>query len=1142
MAASTININRVYPPIVDSSIPAFLATAASININFSLPKSLNYEDVKNISIKFVQQSNNKSIINTDKYWDGIIYMEKPATSTDNGIYTVTVNSSDIKLGDTIGWVSNTYYKIQIRFGYGKIDYTDKISFFKWKKSQTVAEAFSEWSNVIITKAIDDPIVEILNNKDTSSLDVGFILISSNNVEDSRFPKFEGGYQSDTEPLDKYRFRLYEGSFNSKNPPSSEPYLQSDWLQYNDGGKDKYSALVSYSFNRQLDQTGTKMYSLIFDVITMNNYQKSSEYYNFTITENYLKQLQTLVFTVKDNTESTILLNKIAGANQVAFQMYKEYFGLKGQAPKFIKGYYDDADGYNAGDIIYQTGNINEDNIETHVLSKITRIKAIEDFSHNLRADENGSLEIYIKNNPYEVKEKITITTIIGEKVEREIDVEKYQSLDGTFILSRACETDNYTQWKDIAQFDWYNETNYDDKLTLLYEDFTVESGVKYKYALQKQNAVGLRSAPKYESDDIDSSPAHWSNFQYSYIYNNGIQVRLDFDCKMNSYKHTTLFQKQDSLNSKYPIILRNGLAHYAEFQLGAKISLLSDIDSSFLMRNDAKGGYYHSWYGDIVISKDKYIKTFERDLQNPYNNDYNIRQYNIQNASTFNTNPTNDNIYMERIYRHWVEEFLNDGGYKLFKSPTEGNHIVTLTNVTWTPQASLYRMIYDFNSTAYEVADCTPENIILYQINPLTTLSNNSKLAIQNASTKTKTVIGQVARTFNGKYAQEITNNKLSIVDNNKFNLTYDNICNAIKLQEEQEISEDRKYRVRRIKAIWVEQYPKLNLKNKIEYLKNKTSSTMIGQLTNAVELLRCEQLLQEYEKNQTNIITMIINGKEISMMPSRIYHLDDAIIDSMYLKFTRPILINYIVDLEEEDFLEMVTVAKREFAQWGQLGGVFTDTQDILDNHQFFRNDDTQIVNEKYNYGLYSTLNLMDIIKEKVHTSILNNYSDEKLESTFDLLYNDINEFLNRVKDDTESIEELLITGTQLLENYRPLSGLTLNKQTDAWMNGSDQLIIYNFTGIDSIEIEADANTDLVFYREYDLDATTGNYHISSPGTHVRIGPTNKLILNPLKDEIVKVEFVRPTYAIVNYKSVSSLEVKKGKQKEKDESQEKTE
>ena len=78
---------------------------------------------------------------------------------------------------------------------------------------------------------------------------------------------------------------------------------------------------------------------------------------------------------------------------------------------------------------------------------------------------------------------------------------------------------------------------------------------------------------------------------------------------------------------------------------------------------------------------------------------------------------------MERIYRHWVEEFLNDGGYKLFKSATEGNHIITLTNISWTPQATLSRMIYDFTSTAYEVAECTTDNIKLYNINPLTTIS-----------------------------------------------------------------------------------------------------------------------------------------------------------------------------------------------------------------------------------------------------------------------------------------------------------------------------------------------------------------------------------------------------------------------------------
>lgn len=137
MAESTINVNRVYPPIVSSSIPAFLATAQTLNITFSLPKSLNYDDVKNISVKFTQQSNNKSVVDTDKYYDGIIYMEKPSASSTNGLYTITVKNSDIKLGETIGWVPNTFYKIQIRFGYGKLDYNSddnkKASFFNWKK-------------------------------------------------------------------------------------------------------------------------------------------------------------------------------------------------------------------------------------------------------------------------------------------------------------------------------------------------------------------------------------------------------------------------------------------------------------------------------------------------------------------------------------------------------------------------------------------------------------------------------------------------------------------------------------------------------------------------------------------------------------------------------------------------------------------------------------------------------------------------------------------------------------------------------------------------------------------------------------------------------------------------------------------------
>ena len=69
-----------------------------------------------------------------------------------------------------------------------------------------------------------------------------------------------------------------------------------------------------------------------------------------------------------------------------------------------------------------------------------------------------------------------------------------------------------------------------------------------------------------------------------------------------------------------------------------------------------------------------------------------------------------------------------------------------------------------------------------------------------------------------------------------------------------------------------------------------------------------------------------------------------------------------------------------------------------------------------------------MEVLKEKIHKSILNDYSGEKINSSFEILYNKINEFLDKIDDDTNSIEDLLIEGTELLEEYRPLSGLVLN------------------------------------------------------------------------------------------------------------------
>jgi hypothetical protein len=52
------------------------------------------------------------------------------------------------------------------------------------------------------------------------------------VEHTRFPRFEGNYTSDAEePLDKYRYRLYQGRY-TYDPliiNKEEPYLDSGWL-------------------------------------------------------------------------------------------------------------------------------------------------------------------------------------------------------------------------------------------------------------------------------------------------------------------------------------------------------------------------------------------------------------------------------------------------------------------------------------------------------------------------------------------------------------------------------------------------------------------------------------------------------------------------------------------------------------------------------------------------------------------------------------------------------------------------------------------------------------------------------------------------------------------------------------------------
>ncbi len=250
------------------------------------------------------------------------------------------------------------------------------------------------------------------------------------------------------------------------------------------------------------------------------------------------------------------------------------------------------------------------------------------------------------------------------------------NLAGNFIITRCSEKDGFSKWEDLYAFSLLNST---ENNKLIYTDFTIESGVEYKYAIQQLYGNNLRSARLTDEENETIS----LYLPYAFLTAGNIQLKLKYNNKVNSYKHTVQATKQDGLGSKYPMILRNGYTYYAEFPVTGLITLHLDEGGRFFVEKE--DGYYYK--DELVIPASKYAENF------------------------YDVNLTDSNFYIERIFREKVEEFLNDGGYKLYRSPAEGNHVVSLMNISLTPNQQLGRMISEFTSTAYEVMDYNIEKI-----------------------------------------------------------------------------------------------------------------------------------------------------------------------------------------------------------------------------------------------------------------------------------------------------------------------------------------------------------------------------------------------------------------------------------------------
>ena len=150
---------------------------------------------------------------------------------------------------------------------------------------------------------------------------------------------------------------------------------------------------------------------------------------------------------------------------------------------------------------------------------------------------------------------------------------------------------------------------------------------------------------------------------------------------------------------------------------------------------------------------------------------------------------------------------------------------------------------------------------------------------------------------------------------------------------------------------------------------------------------------------------------------------------------------------------------------------------------------------------------------------------------------YNVLEESIDTFFEDIGSMryEEQIQKAKEIFIKFKPLLKINKNENTDIWKIGENKYVIYRFEGLESLEIEAESNTEIKFNTR-DYYQSLGGIVLEDDGNDSRvvIGRTNKFILkvdntdttNEL-EYINDCRFARPTYATINYRAIVSLEIK---------------
>lgn len=314
--------------------------------------------------------------------------------------------------------------------------------------------------------------------------------------------------------------------------------------------------------------------------------------------------------------------------------------------------------------------------------------------------EYETANMYAESNTYnfivlqEGAEKLeaTMTAIlddvngcIGLHIENNVGQENFI---GNITIRRTSSESNFTIWEDVHT-ESFEENS---KMDYTWYDYTIKSGVYYKYIAQKRTSVGIRGVAIHPIGE-----PFMILFDDMYLTGGDGQLNIRFDPSITSFKRTVSESRIDTIGSKYPYIKRNGYVEYKQFPIGGTITHLMDPSH-------------------LLTSKEEVFRD-SLDYYNEFNKDKDVR-----------IDDFNDWTY-EREFREKVMDFLYANKVRLFRSATEGNILVKIMDINFTPNTTLGRRIYSFTATAYEIDTANIKNYDKYGISPLGTYDTQLQFA-----------------------------------------------------------------------------------------------------------------------------------------------------------------------------------------------------------------------------------------------------------------------------------------------------------------------------------------------------------------------------------------------------------------------------